>query len=1250
MPDVYDKEKEETKYTPGQHDDLDVHPERREAEAAELDRQFNGSGAEEPDIKQAEEAGNSRDTPGRGEQSELGKLGGLYRDESGKKKGRSFFKGRRRQVLGGGILGGGIIGSLIYFGSFLTGPFEFVHLAQLMDQFHFSVHEDQSDIRTNRLIRYVRDPSKPQNVRLSYLGNKYADKFEARVSKTGVSSAYTKRLGFGEGYVVDRESRAFNNLTDDEVKQKLVKEYGVPEGAITTKNGAIRFDVGTGYLANAKMNRTLLKQANYSKINSWIGGRMLGKRAGVTWHPIRKIDDKLLKTADAKLKAWQERRATEINQGERAALAAADSQKDKNGKAVSSPDSTAAIEGANEIIDEGNSIAQGPDKSPGPVEQFRGHLATKIAGGGAAVVGIGCLAKEVGETAAAEKQAKVVLPLIRVGVSAMSTGGQIMAGEDIDMDQVKYIHDLMYGQDSRSTKNKPQTSSWIESESIQANLGKSGGVEPSDTLTSIGKGTPFDFLSQGTLGVALGGACSTAGTIIMGAFSIATGPLSFLAGAGASAVFLPKVIDSLANWLSGAPVNPFARGADFGNQVDFGTFLAGNDVAIGSGGTAQSSAETAYLQSISSGLDEEEFASQNFAYRTFSPYDQKSLVSQAMDGRNKDPGSVITSVATSLFNSPKTIASALKSPTQKAHAAGAKYNYGVPTYSFSQADMEDKSVQNPYANATRAAALLDGPDGGSFISKAKECFGVDIRKDSQNSWMVDPKTDSVEAYNQDYSNKNCGDQSANWRTIRMFIFDSETMDSMACFEGDDESCQNTGMSASTEAAGAGGSFRIASFNMRGASHTDGSSDPKDDYRNRMDKSVEAMHTNNLDIIGFQELQPKQYDLLKEKAGDTYELTKKGSNHLTENAIGWDKSKFTKTDEGIMPDLLYFDNSTLHDPYVKLKDNSSGQEFYVLNTHDPANANGCDCASERLHNANQHVKFINQLKSQGLPILFTGDFNSGYEKRPPGSNGSTVDNKDENLTYCVVTRNNTMHDSYDLFKQRPVTCPNPLEAGDRAGAANGIDHIFLTEGISVAKFFRIPVGYTNNGSDHPTAVADVVLPGGGSTSASADLVNGISWPVPKKFWNSNRNDFLDAHVMYSGTFTSPNTNGLASDISTPPDGTPVYSMLDGVVERTNLCGRGDGMMIKSTVPGGTLHIAYGHGTNPRFKEGDTVKAGQQILNLGALGCQVSGGHLHVDMALNTQHICPQDVFLAMGKGDAVDFKSLTSKAAAPCGRL
>ena len=64
---------------------------------------------------------------------------------------------------------------------------------------------------------------------------------------------------------------------------------------------------------------------------------------------------------------------------------------------------------------------------------------------------------------------------------------------------------------------------------------------------------------------------------------------------------------------------------------------------------------------------------------------------------------------------------------------------------------------------------------------------------------------------------------------------------------------------------------------------------------------------------------------------------------------------------------------------------------------------------------------------------------------------------------------------------------------------------------------------------------------------------------------------------------------------------------------------------------------------KFKVGDTVEAGDHIIDTGMAGCNVDGAHLHVGIAYGGKYICPQDVFLALDKGEDVNWGVLTGKA-------
>lgn len=177
----------------------------------------------------------------------------------------------------------------------------------------------------------------------------------------------------------------------------------------------------------------------------------------------------------------------------------------------------------------------------------------------------------------------------------------------------------------------------------------------------------------------------------------------------------------------------------------------------------------------------------------------------------------------------------------------------------------------------------------------------------------------------------------------------------------------------------------------------------------------------------------------------------------------------------------------------------------------------------------------------------------------------------------------------------------------------------------------------------------------STSTSTSNSGSVTWPLDKKWWISQKSDFLNAHTPSTGTAwgadsmgTSDKGAGIAADIGLPI-GTPVYAMVGGTVTSTNLCGVNDGIAIKSTIGGKTLGIAYMHGNHQKFKVGDTVNAGDRIMDSGEYGCRVFGAHLHIGMAYDGHYICPQDVFLALDGNTTPDFASLVSKGKPTCGR-
>jgi hypothetical protein len=146
--------------------------------------------------------------------------------------------------------------------------------------------------------------------------------------------------------------------------------------------------------------------------------------------------------------------------------------------------------------------------------------------------------------------------------------------------------------------------------------------------------------------------------------------------------------------------------------------------------------------------------------------------------------------------------------TPRAQAAAGGYDYGFPIYGFSEQEMDSPLVQNPYDNACHVTGCSDRSitgflanngsltaQGQSYIDRAKDCFGVLIAPDSSGDWDVSSSPDSSDLPNPygggKYSSE-CDDNSSNWLRLRFFILDTETMNSMSCYAGNDQACTDIG--------------------------------------------------------------------------------------------------------------------------------------------------------------------------------------------------------------------------------------------------------------------------------------------------------------------------------------------------------------------------------------------------------------------------------------------------------------------------
>lgn len=766
----------------GSHDDLGVSPEHREAQTADLENLFA-----------APSAGNH--------DKELN----LFNDnDSGSILSSVQTVFTKKRMAGGGVAG--LLIGVVFGGmTIISGPMQLIHIAQLLQGFHFSSLSDSGDDRMVKIARFLQYKG-DERMRLSKLGNKYADKIEKRFNATGIESSYGNG-SYLDGYTIDRamipdgsELAPLRSMTPDEAKLHLESRYGVKNVTINPEGKFIVPADDLGYVKNRKLISLMMKDAGYSKVTTAINTRVMGKRAGIDWHPMKKLDKKTKQSLAERLTEWRKQRQAKIDDGDLSASTTSDTpgDTDSDAKKAANEEANKAKTATDETIQESKTVAkdiesgvvsEGPDSS---LAKFQSSTALKLAGGAAAAVGVVCMVKGISENMDALQHAKVVLPLMRVGMQAITLGNQVMVGKDVDMQQLGFFAKQL-------TDSKTDTS-WLQARSIQAELGQptDGPDMPADAKVDPNGNVVSEFMHAiPGIDSICKAAGSTAGQVIGIAISFVGGPVSAVAGVAAGLASGP-VIQRLSAWLVGHPISIDVAGANYGNYINYGARLAANDQAIASGGRKLSPVETAQLREIELNNNQDEQKKKSFADRMLNPYNTSSLLSSIIDKQSPTISGNVSNMASAtmrignIFGSITRNFASLVTNNRVRAAAQTSYDYGFSKYGFSVSELNSQEVSNPFENGSKVADLLASTDGGSYIDRAKKCFGVTLGADGS----VAGGTSSPAYKDIDNSGGNCGDPSVNWLRIRMYILDTETMEAAACWNGSTQSCENSGFSGS----------------------------------------------------------------------------------------------------------------------------------------------------------------------------------------------------------------------------------------------------------------------------------------------------------------------------------------------------------------------------------------------------------------------------------------------------------------------
>ena len=169
------------------------------------------------------------------------------------------------------------------------------------------------------------------------------------------------------------------------------------------------------------------------------------------------------------------------------------------------------------------------------------------------------------------------------------------------------------------------------------------------------------------------------------------------------------------------------------------------------------------------------------------------------------------------------------------------------------------------------------------------------------------------------------------------------------------------------AAATGASFRAATFNALGDSHTDAGGDRAGwaSGEERMRAFGGFLMRQNVDVLALQEFQPEQQSVFEELTGEAWTV-----HAIRDNAVAWRSSRFTLEAEDSIT-IPYFHGEKRQMPVVTLRSTDTGAQIVVISVHNPADVRGPArkwrdqaVAIERAY-----------VRDQGdRPVLLMGDFN------------------------------------------------------------------------------------------------------------------------------------------------------------------------------------------------------------------------------------------------------------------------------------
>ncbi|MFC7493824.1 MULTISPECIES: endonuclease/exonuclease/phosphatase family protein [unclassified Nocardioides] len=243
-------------------------------------------------------------------------------------------------------------------------------------------------------------------------------------------------------------------------------------------------------------------------------------------------------------------------------------------------------------------------------------------------------------------------------------------------------------------------------------------------------------------------------------------------------------------------------------------------------------------------------------------------------------------------------------------------------------------------------------------------------------------------------------------------------------------------------------FGIASFNMLGASHTNGKG-RRAHFANgatRAGQAASLISSLGIDVVGAQEFEPVQQSVFLSRLPSWSVFPGQTLSVIDgTNSIAWNSSLFELVQAETIA-IPYFGGRTVQMPYVLLEQRSSGQRFWVANFHNPADVHGA-AQHWRVQATNLEAELAAQLHNTGVPVLMTGDFNEHAE------------------FYCRISS------ITPVLKSASGALPGPpcyVPPGPR------VDWVLGSTPVAFSNYRELDGGPIEAITDHPVIVADVSM--------------------------------------------------------------------------------------------------------------------------------------------------------------------------------